>query len=372
MKNIFHTIYPLLLWGLILYPSSNFAQTPLKDLRSGVDYQFVKAQKLYNNGRIDSSLIILENTIESIKFKAASRNTKANVYRLAAHCCLIIEKPDKAQAYIKKMLSFQPNYNYDNINDDDLLRFKSAIDTLYALPRFTLGIKGGMNSSFVEAQKTFSVFELEQQYQPKTEYLNNYKGFQISLTSEYAFTKNVSLNFQPGFILNSFNAETTYPENYIESYSFTQRMNYFHVPLIARYRLFTRNIYKPPANFLSFIYRPTLMPYIQAGLSMNMLISADKKTAGLTVPVSNIMNMYQIGYIAGGGISFYGKNYRINLDLRYLFLSNLTQNKLRYLNDQQSDVYIYRFYDVMNDIAIHNFAVSLGFSYYISHKVFKQ
>lgn len=339
------------------------------------DELYKEAERFYQQGRIDTSLKILERIIENRKIIGrSSRSTRAKVYRLAAHASFILERPAKAKLYIKQMLAFQPNYKYDNTNDDDLLRFTTAVDTLYALPRLSAGLRAGMNTTFVRQHQNYSVFDTE----PGGSYKSSLKGFQFGLIGQYALTRNLSIALEPGFAQLFFSYQRD-PKSMLGSYSFEQQISYIEAPILLKYNFFVRSIYKEPLpvfkniKFLSWLTKPTIMPYIEIGATYKHLLVSNKSTSGTSIPVTPLLRSYDLAATAGAGFTLYMKDFSLGLDARYLFsLWQASSQKMRNLNDPQASQFIYRYYDMMDDFSLQNIQFALTFRFYISHKVFRQ
>lgn len=356
--------------------------------------RFNKAQRLYEQGRIDSVIISLNPCLKSKGLiSEVSRSIQINIYRLAANTHILLDNYDSAYYYISKLLARKPHYVLETENQD-ILRFKAALDTIRAYPKWRIGFGLGANQTLVKLVESFSVLEFSEQIPTKnyiTELIDfndleivdvsDILGFQIYSFLEYTFwKKNLSVLVEPGFSKFRFEYNATFEELDNLRFEFLQKMKYFALPLLFKYRILLDRKWSP---------------FFLTGVNNRFLLSANKKIVSTsrpgfntsntiirretpTTPINSLTNTYNIGIELGAGVSFKGnstsrlmRNSNFNFDVRFIKgLNNLNNEKNRFLNNDLSDVFLFEFYDVSDDIKIKNVVFSISWTYNLSHKVF--
>jgi hypothetical protein len=230
-----------------------------------------------------------------------------------------------------------------------------------------IGLKGGVNASTVNVDKSYSVIVPSNYSSDLTrkEY-SSWKPFgtQIGLEATYFF-RGFSASIQPTYTTIRFSYENRYswtdPENEANKlelkYEQDQKSSYIYFPLLFKYEINLHGI----------------TPYIQAGAYTSFLLDATKSVTisgvdhasggtnqfeyePVAVGASDLFASSHYGFIGGAGLYYNVGNIRLNLDIQYRIgrsLLNSTEN--RYDNDRLAGIG-----DAMDDITVNSIAVSLG------------
>ena len=85
------------------------------------------------------------------------------------------------------------------------------------------------------------------------------------------------------------------------------------------------------------------------------------------------MDNSNYGFIAGLGMNFNLKRLGINVDIRYKqALNNINNKDNRFINNGFNEVFVYGFYDALDDIKLREVELSVGIVYHLNYKAFKQ
>lgn len=322
----------------------------LSKVRFRVDEQYRRAFKLYEAARIDTALRVLEGIKEhSNSFGVSSRDTKADVYRLAALSYLLLDSIDDARENIKKMLENRPFYKEDNVVDDDLPRFVDALDTLIASPQSYVGLKLGLNQSQMQIIKRYSLLNTDEQLD-----ISQRLALNVGICAAWAISKHFSLAFEPEFFQSKSKLTSV---TSLARWESLQTINYISLPVSFRANVFFNN-------------RKT-MPYLELGGYYSFLVGANQKIDNEEVPIDLFMKQTNYGLLLGAGFIQYFKKFGLGCNLRYQRNWGLSNDaSKRYLSTQSSNDLMYRYFQLSNDVQLSSFVFSLMFVYNISYKVF--
>jgi hypothetical protein len=230
-----------------------------------------------------------------------------------------------------------------------------------------IGLKGGMNASTVNVDKSYSVIVPSNYSSDLTEKkYSKWKPFgtQIGLEATYFF-RGFSASIQPTYTTIRFSYDNRYtwtdPENEVNKldlkYEQDQKSSYIYLPFLFKYEINLHGI----------------TPYLQAGAYTAFLLEATKSVTisgvdhasggtnqfeyePVSVGATDLFASNHYGFIGGAGLYYNIGNIRLNLDVQYRIggsLLNSTRN--RYQNDRLSGVG-----DAMDDITLNSIAVSFG------------
>ena len=140
-----------------------------------------EGNKLFEAGKFQECVDLLEPCLQSKKGKEEMIES----YHLLAQAYQNIGNLEKANLYVKKMLSLNHDYQkYPNIDPKD---FNRLVNQYSVSPKFYLGLKFGFNRNSVALKKSFSTYASSQSYLPKT-------GYQLGLTGDYRLKPLFSIN----------------------------------------------------------------------------------------------------------------------------------------------------------------------------------
>lgn len=332
--------------------SNSFGQNKLEKLQNTAakmleDHNTIL--ELYQEGRPDSVLRVMDKYIKKPRlFLHVNKGLRTSFYRIIAHSYILLDSLDKAEIYVKKMMA------YDYIRqDDDLQPYKDLLAKFYTIPKLSIGMRAGVNVTTIDLIKEFSIFEFNggQKIQGQYEFG---LGFHLGTMISYALTKHLTVSIEPSITQHEFKYTATLAALKID-YAYKQKLMYVDLPVIAKY---------------NFLVAHKYVPYLQAGVGYRQLFTATRKVETSNIDASSLFSKGNIGVILGGGFSWKTSKYTLNIDGRYKYnLNKINNSANRYLNDNLSDIFIYKFYDVGDDISLNNFQVSLGVTYHLSQKV---
>lgn len=354
--------YKFLIFTLL---SFFFADLATAQTVADLEEDYTNARHYYREGKIDSATYLLENLLQSPAFSKLYQGVKADIYKLLSMSYITLDRLNDAEVPLRKMLALRPFYR---ATEEDLMRFKTALDTLKATPLLSIGIRSGANVSFArrigEPISVISSFTNPNLGDEKYEYgLGFYFGFFV----KYRALKNISIIFTPSFINYTFG----YTENYtlvrekgsdkVSStfgYSYNQAIRYLETPISLNYNIEIGN---------------KIRPFVSVGWFQGFLLSAEKQseasyiTGGQRFPNKENFIATNRGYMLGAGINYEFNNFAINLDARYKYgVANLTNISNRFVSHEIA----LGFYDIPNDIKVNTVELGLTLIYHLRFKVF--
>lgn len=123
------------------------------------DSDYNQALQLYNYGMADSALNVLKPYLKNKKeLSKISKERCIGIFRLAALSAIMTGDVTEAEAYVKKLVIYQPDYRH-NFRENDLTEFRLMVDNVVARPSIRIGIMAGINFPFVTVSKKFSDYD---------------------------------------------------------------------------------------------------------------------------------------------------------------------------------------------------------------------
>jgi opacity protein-like surface antigen len=359
MKNIKNNI-PLSIMLFFLISINTPAQV------GSCSDNYEKALKLYNYGMADSALSILKSCLlNKNAMNKVSKETGANIYRLAALSSIMQGDPDKAEEYIKLLLKFQPDYK-NNFKDDDLMEFRLMVNSKLPQPALRIGITAGSNIPLLKLQKSYSSYETAF---GEANGLGRSIGYQFGIAVEKTLAKNISLEVDGEinkmlfrYTVNGLSSsQNRYDESIIR----------VEIPVLARYYFPTKSFFKP---------------YLQGGvsgrISLNRMESSavygkywfTKSSNSDKILTTFLTDIEQVGLVIGGGVGYDLKKFNISLDFRYNHSFKNSSQSAKFDSvtgyaDIPSDEK-FHYTDDINLISMKNIQISIGLLYNLNYKVF--
>jgi len=359
MMNNIKTIISSCLLGLVFLSFHCNAQV----VNCSDNYE--AALRLYNYGMADSALNTLEPCLENRQaLKQVSKETSANIFRLAALSSIMTGNPGEAERYVKELLKYQPDYK-ENIRDDDLMEFRLMLERSTSQPELRVGVRFGMNIPLLELQKNYTFPEKT----ATTFTLEKPAGFQFGLTGEKAFTKNISVEVGAGITSIQFNYKIQGSPT--GEYQYDQKITYMEIPLLVKYYFGTNS---------------SIKPHLQGGVSGKFSLYKREKSDDFgnywftessnsnNILTTFITDMENIGLVVGGGIGYDLKKLSIRADVRYAHHLNSSSRLSKfdsitgYEDIPASEEFSYT--NDINLITIRDLQFSVGLSYNLKYKVF--
>jgi opacity protein-like surface antigen len=358
MKNLKTYILPCILGICFLSLNSN-AQVP------NCSDNYEKALQLYNYGMADSVLNMLKPCIEQKKaLKDVSKETCAEIYRLAALASIMTGHPTEADKYITQLLKIKPDYK-NNMRDDDLEEFRLILESKSSQPDLMIGIRAGANMPFLNLVKSYSDYDAQESYYS----LDKKIGYQFGIAGEKTLTRNISLEAGAGFTRILFQYNT---RGVIEGTNqYDQSIACIEIPVLVKYNFNTGNSFRP---------------YLQGGISGRFSLndvdkSEDfgknwytKATDSEYILATFLTDIENIGLVIGGGVGYNLKSSSIRLDLRYIhnFKSSGRASKFDDISvyDDIPSTEEFSYTNDINLINLKNIQISLGYFYNLKYRVF--
>lgn len=287
-----------------------------------------EGNKLFESGKLQECIDLLEPCLKNKKGKEELLES----YHLLAQANQNIGNLEKANYYVKKMLSIKHDYQkYPNIDPID---FSRLVNQYSVNPKLYLGLKFGFNRSSVDLKKSYSTYSSSQSYNPTT-------GYQVGITGDYRIKPLISLNadiLANGLSINhivdnagGWQQNYTEQQNYISFLASGQK----HFKLAKKYSLhgglglgincmYSANVFFEATN----IETKSLQQATQNPIdSRNKLQPCVNGIIGASMPLAqgNLSLEVNFGYYFGNTVN---KDKRMN-DLNFIFNN-------QYVNDDVS------------------------------------
>lgn len=327
--------------------------------------KYEAALSIYNYGMADSALNLLKPCLESNQaLKQVSRETAANIYRLAALSSIMTGNPGDAERYVRELLKYKPDYA-ENMREDDLEEFRLMLQRSTSQPSLRVGLRAGMNIPLLSLEKNYTdPVKTADSYT-----LDGSTGFQLGLTVEKTLTR--SLAVEAGAGITQIQFDYLVRSSLTGPYQYDQKITYLEIPVLARYY---------------FAPNSAIKPYVQAGVSGKFSLykrekSDDYGSFWLTESSDSdyilstfLTGMENIGLVAGAGASYDLKQFSIRLDIRYAHHLNSSGKLSKFDNiSEYDDIPASEAFSYTNDInliTLKDLQISLGFVYNLTYKVF--
>lgn len=168
------TLKPIITLAFVLSSTLIIAQTDCNN-------SLYESNKLFEAGQLNECVNLLEPCTKEKKDKEELLES----YHLLAQAYQNLGNMDKANFYVKKMLSVKHDYQkYPNIDPMD---FSKIVNQYNVSPKFYFGLKFGFNRNSVALKKSYSAYSSTQSYNPST-------GFQVGFTGDYRIKPTISIN----------------------------------------------------------------------------------------------------------------------------------------------------------------------------------
>lgn len=306
--------------------------------------QMKDAGSMIEDGTYDEAIALLQQTISSCKL---SNVDKVEAYKALIEAYLAIDDLESADASAARVMKINPNYRSDKLRDPrDMV---ALFEKYRATPMATAGIKGGANSSFLEASNTYSIVA-----DNDTPGLDNYKsktGFQVAVYGEYRAWKGLWIQAEGQFRQSGYSIDMPNVEG--RTIRYNEDLNYIDVSLSGKYYFLNGN----------------LKPYIQAGLSYSFLNAALGELS--RDDISDIVNRNiqrndaLFGILGELGLTYAVKNLTIGVGVRYAYIEeNVNKEGTRYENLPS----IFQYYYIDNDFTMDNLQFSVNVHYNLIFK----
>lgn len=228
MRKLINRNKPLAFLALLLFSISGYAQQNDNACKDALNL----ANKEYEAGRITQCIELLNPCIDKLDKKVAFE-----AYRLLAMCYLNLNDEKNTNTAVVNLLKRKPDYrDFPYFDPKDFTNLLAKYDVW---PQFELGIKAGVNFNSVRPIKNYSVTGSDATFLPGN-------GFQAGISAEYYLKKNMSLNAD--ILYEGLNYKRTADNVSGWSQEFTEKLNYFNIPITGRYYFYSKNKWRLAAD----------------------------------------------------------------------------------------------------------------------------
>jgi hypothetical protein len=296
------------------------------------------ANKEYEAGRINQCIALLNPCMDKLESKV-----KFEAWRLLALCYLSLNDEKNANAAAINLLRYKPNYReFPYFDPKELTSLLAKYDVWAQLEP---GVKAGLNFNSVRLIKNYSVTNSGATFLPQT-------GYQAGITAEYYLKKKISVNAD--LLYEGLKYKRTIGNESAWSQEFTEKLNYFNIPLAGRYYVYNTKTLRLGAEL-------GLQSQILSKTNSDILLynSATQEKVENTIEQKKQRNnalFYGLGglvlkYKLGGG--------SLNVSARYAIgISNVVNAGRRY--DNLDFILANQYVD--SDFSFNPFYISVGFT----------
>lgn len=347
-------------------------------------------ESAYNSGNLRVVIKIYEENCgkgdngpsgkEERTFKKVNKEIRADIYRWMFLTYSALDRQDAADIFLKKYLVIR---HREGIRKAWLFLKNRARGRYFIAPRWQIGLKGGINFTFVKPSDRYNILErINNDEAPVYSYEKEYSAKlahslegQVGMSIEYRVTKKISICTEPTYITQKFRFKNKYfwgddDDNVAEDYTYVQWLTNIEVPILLKYRLLSSK----------------LELYIQAGGFCGILNSALRRlNVDRSREIEGVENQYSysdgsytekqlrssyLGLCVGVGIGFSViGNVLVEIEGTYKYrFNNIIDEKNRYKNDELC----LQYYDVFDDMKLTNWELTLKILLPLSFKAFRK
>ena len=346
-------ISAVFIFGILLFFENPKLHAQQRDLNC--TQKLNQAEDMFDAGSLsDIPDLLNSNRGKCFNKGGFSKEEKIRAYRLLALVHLFNDNGPEAEDAVINLLSADPEHP---LSPDDPIELKYLFDKYRSDPIFRIGLKAGVNQTYVRSIGEFG------SYSNETEVSKEFKpgiGFQAEITFEYTIFENFEALAGIGWMQStydiSYNSITSLSEDYPESsifvVSLTETQSQLKAPLMVRYGY-------PVGNFI---------PYAVLGVSFDYLLSstisgsrsgtATRQLTSLSLLDNKMRREINWSYFGGLGVKLKTKTNFVLLEARYnMGGSNTVRQAYRYNNEKL----LYDMAHVDDDKILNNLNISLGY-----------
>lgn len=313
--------------------------------------QITQATKDYDAGQFKSAIDSVGKCLDN----SSDQRERWQSLRLLSMAYLAINENDKAKAAAIKLLEINPKYKASALKDPS--DFVKLINSIPIIPKFSLGLGFSAGQIFTTTPDITDAFYVSNQ----SKHYKGLNGFQFGLSSAYQINK--SFGVAANIVVSN--------KNYEIDHSFTnwklsahEKLTYINVPVMVKY-------YIP--------VKTKIMPFAQIGGYAGYMIYGDNsfyathessESSYSLEHVSSLdrRNRMDYGITGGIGASYKYKEGQFFIEANYLrSFQNITNENVRY---NYSDLF-YNYFYLDDNLKLHNYSLSVGYSFYLNYKVLK-
>lgn len=310
----------------------------------------VRANKMYEQGNFADAIALAT----SCTTADATVSDRWKAQRLLAMTYLADGQTDKARQSAENMLELNPTYKPSYLNDPtELIRLLKSITVI---PKFSLGLalSLGTNTVFPEIPKGYSLSNYQKTYSSQS-------SFQFGLSLGYTLNTHMAID------LGLYASQKAYAISYeVTNWNVevSERLTYMDFPVMFKYTIFPEKrmrLYTQAGVYAGYL--------LFSGNDFSSTHTPDNKKYELTdLNSAPRRNTYNLGLAGGIGVAYKTGRGHLFLQANYFnSFSNITNDETRY---KYSDL-TYTYFYADDDVILHNLAISLGYSFYMSYKVIR-
>jgi len=356
MKAHIRTLIRLLTLVFVLFCS--FAAMAQQDTTSTaeetVEEKVKTIKEAYRIQNLNQTLKKVDELVHgrSHAFNRLDKQTKAEVLHIGAVSALKQKQSEKAEEYLQDLLVLHPTFLKERPEYQAQGRYKELADQYKVIPELSLGVfmgGGQTQPTVVENPLAIALDGSQNQYAPQW-------SVQAGLCLEYVLGKRIGLLWEPGLQRLSYSYTRNIPDLSIEpNHSITYLTN---------------------AALLRFTFLPRLdhRPYLQVGTSHGLLLNAhqSERQLGSRISTTHLVKRHGFWANVGGGYNFYFQRHRLGIDVRYqMGWTQVNDEATRFAINGENRTFLFDGFDVMEDLALHNWQFSLTWAWIVNQQPFK-
>lgn len=330
---------------LLLSPKNLFTQ-------SNCPENLERAERLFEQGIIEEIPGLLNGCIES----GFNNEERMQAYKLLINKYIFDGQTELADQNMEEYLRRYPEYE---LSPTDPEEFSYLYDTYIKTPVLSVGLSGGVNSSFVNVIEPYAPYDLNNQ---NYDYSPSGIGFQLGLLVERYITEEINLNLEVHFTSNSINNTITI-NDLNETITNDQRINKISVPISGTYD-FEYLGFNP---FVRIGFSPSFNVNSTSTFTLAYTDNSHEDRAGADIDLTEQLSDYSFWAFFGGGVKYSIARGYIFFDTRLnIGLNNMIKPEKRFTIPEMNYYYHYE----SDDFSLFYPTFSLGwiFSFYNPRK----
>lgn len=333
------------------------------------------ARTIYDQGRLHELPTLLEEALNKERFQSV--NERVEAYRILILTYIYLEEPAKAD---ENMLQLLGTDNFFKPIESDQVEFKNLYNKFRTRPVFSVGLRAGLNQTFINTRKNyFNAAEAQGNgtYTPnlgvnltlvfETEYKKKFVINPELMFNTQAFTYNNDRVFTNDFQGDDPSTTTVETDNEVATATHKITQTRIQLNLLMQYKLGTGKL--NPYVFLG----PTAGYLLKSSFDGLLQLENNEEIAG---KIDNTANYEPFNYsvMAGGGFKYKMGSVYLTGDLRIQYgllnaVSTRNRNKQTPENIQLTNQFLY----TDNDFSIQQamFHVGIIYPYFKPKKLIK-
>lgn len=337
--------------------SNSFSQNECDD-------NIQNAQKLYEDGKYNQAVNILESVLTDCKLE---KTDKSEVLKYLAASYYELDELEEAEKYMSMFI--KKNHGYSGNVNKDPYAFRQELDNFISWPQFYVGLNGGIPINHVVVEKIYPVLDsatadYDQEFSSK-------KAFSAMFNAGWNINKYFSVN--AGFGVTTQTLSQSIPLYTGLSFDYGESSIQFNIPVFFKFSYPIKSKIVPSVfiggELIQLYEAEYSYKYIQTGdisTDYEFLLLPHRQKENQRVDIAKDRNVYRTAAIAGVQISYILNRIELNLNFKY-------RKELDYYNNQNlhysdPNLFITNNY-VLPDFKIESYEITFGISFNLGYKV---